>query len=122
MDLCASFGGIRTCVEDYVTGMARGDPALIGRAMHPRAASIGLYRGALEWDDREAFAAACAGQAIGPDAPVPPWEIESVSVDGTTATVRVTNHFAGERFRDTLSLVFLPEGWRIVAKVFQHPA
>lgn len=122
MDLTSAFEDIRACVADYVEGMARGDPARIERAMHPAACSIGLYRGMLEWESRSDFAAACAGQAIAADAPVPPWEIESVSVAGETAVVRVTNWYAGERFRDTLSLVALPGGWTIVAKVFQHPA
>lgn len=122
MDLPSAFGGIRACVADHVEGRASGDRAHIARATHAGACPIALCRSMLDWESRSDLAVVCAGQTIPADAPVPPREIGSVSVEGETAAVRVTKRHAGERFRDTRSRVALPAGWTIVAKVFRNPA
>ncbi|MCA0272482.1 MAG: nuclear transport factor 2 family protein [Proteobacteria bacterium] len=114
------FSAITKTVEAYVVGMARGDAKLLAEAFHPQASSIGHYDGALEWMAIVDFAAACLDAAVPEGDPVPPWEIESIAVAGDTAVVRVVNHWAGEEFRDTLTLLQHEGRWRIVAKVFLH--
>jgi hypothetical protein len=114
------FGEIARTVATYVEGMARGDAAALRQAFHPRAASIGHFEGDLEWASVEEFIAACEAEAIAADMQVPPHEIESISVAGDTAVVRVTNVWAGEDFRDTLTLLRHEGRWQIVSKVFQH--
>jgi hypothetical protein len=121
MDTARELPAILATVEDYVTGMARGDAALLAGAMHPNCRSVGHYGGALEWEDRAAFAASCAAHAVAPGTPVPPHEIESLSFAGDTVCVRDVNVFAGQRFRDTLVLLKGLDGrWSIVSKVFAH--
>ncbi len=114
------FSAIAKTVETYVAGMARGDAKLLADAFHPQAHSIGHYGGALEWMGVADFAASCRDAAIPRDHPVPPWKIESIAVAGDTAMVRVVNLWAGERFRDTLTLLHHEGRWRIVSKVFLH--
>lgn len=116
------FSAIAKTVESYVVGMTRGDASLLSDAFHPQAHSIGHYCGGLEWMGMADFAAACRDAAIAQDEPLPPWEIESIAIAGDTAVVRVVNQWAGERFRDTLTLLQAGGRWRIVAKVFHHLA
>lgn len=121
MDTSRELPAVLAAVEDYVTGMARGDAALLARAMHPNCCSVGHYGGVLEWEDRDAFAASCAANAIAPGAAVPAHQVESVSFAGDTACVRDVNVFAGQRFRDTLLLLRGADGaWSVVSKVFVH--
>ncbi len=111
---------IRKTVEDYVIGMTYGDARLLTAAFHPRAASVGHFDGVLEWQDVAEFAAACAADALDRSAPRPPWEIELLRRSGDTAVAIVTNIFAGERFRDTLTLLLEEGRWRIAFKCFHH--
>ena len=114
------FSAIAKTVEAYATGMARGEAKLLAEAFHPQASSIGHYGGVLEWMGIADFAASCRDAAVPEGDPVPPWEIESIALAGDTAVVRVVNQWAGERFRDTLTLLRHEGRWRIVAKVFFH--
>ena len=114
------FEDIVETVATYVQGMARGDALALQRAFHPRAASIGYFEGALEWAGIEEFIQACQDEAIAEDAQVPPHEIESIAVAGDTAMVRVTNVWAGLKFRDSLTLLRHDGRWQIVSKAFVH--
>ena len=116
----APYAQIAETVRIYVEGMARGDEGALRRAFHARAASIGHFDGALEWATLDEFIAACEAEAIAPNAELPPFEIESISVAGDTAMVRVTNVWAGLDFRDSLTLLHHEGRWQIVAKVFMH--
>jgi hypothetical protein len=100
--------------------MARGDAEALRAAFHPRAASIGHFDGALEWQSVEEFAEACAAEAIPAGAPVPLYAIEAISIAGDTAQVRGVNVWAGLDFRDSLTLLCDEGRWRIVTKVFLH--
>ncbi len=115
-----AYEAIAAVVADYVTGMARGDGALLRGAFHTKAASIGHFDGGLEWASVEEFIATCEIEAIDADAPVPPYEIESIAIAGDTAIVRVHDVWAGLNFRDTLSLLKQEGRWQIVSKVFLH--
>lgn len=115
-----AYEAIATVVADYVTGMARGDGALLRSAFHPKAASIGHFDGELEWANVEEFIAACEAEAITAAAPVPPHEIESIAIAGDTAIVRVHDVWAGFNFRDTLTMLQHEGRWQIVSKVFLH--
>ncbi|MFD0978605.1 nuclear transport factor 2 family protein [Tropicimonas aquimaris] len=117
MDVLEEIGQV---VGLYVAGMARGDAEALGRAFHPRASSIGHFEGDLEWASVDEFVAACVAEAIPADAPLPPHEIESISVAGDTAIVRVVNVWANLDFRDTLTLLRHDGRWQIVAKAFLH--
>jgi len=110
-----------TCViASYVTGMARGDDALLRAAFHPLANSVGRFSGDLQWQSLDAFIADCEKTAIASDTPVPPHEIESVTVLGDTAFARVRNTWAGSRCHDSLSLMQCDGRWLIVSKLFLH--
>ncbi|MCV2872908.1 nuclear transport factor 2 family protein [Defluviimonas sp. WL0050] len=111
---------IAAVVEDYVTGIARGDAVLLRRAFHPKASSIGHFDGELEWASVEEFIAACKTEAIGAETPVPPYKIESIAIAGDTAIVRVHDVWAGLNFRDTLTMLQNEGRWQIVSKVFLH--
>lgn len=115
-----AFEEIAATIETYVEGMARCDAAALRRAFHPRACSVGHFDGGLEWDDVDAFARACEAEAIAPEAPSPPFEIESISVAGDTAVARVRNMWAGLAFLDTLCLLRHEGRWVIVSKLFLH--
>jgi hypothetical protein len=115
-----AYEAIAAVVEDYVTGMARGDGTLLRRAFHPKASSIGHFDGDLEWASVEEFIADCETEAIGAEAPVPPYKIESIAIAGDTAIVRVHDVWAGHNFRDTLTLLLHEGRWQIVSKVFLH--
>lgn len=120
MDTVSDHAAVIATVEEYVTAMARGDAAGLARAMHPRCHSVGHFGGTLEWDDRDAFSAVCAANAIPPEASVPPHRVEAVMIAGDTAFVRDVNAFAGHRFRDSLTLLRTDGQWSIVAKIFCH--
>jgi hypothetical protein len=113
---------IARTIAAYVEGMARGDAKALRQAFHPRASSIGHFDGNLEWASLDEFIAACEAEAIPADAGVPAHEIETISIAGDTAVVRVVDKWAGLDFRDTLSLLFHEGRWRIVSKVFVHLA
>lgn len=115
-----AFNAIGKTVENYVVGMTRGDAGLLSEAFHPQAHSIGHYAGSLEWQGVAEFAAACREAAIAQGQPLPPYDLESIAIAGDTAVVRVVNTWAGERFRDTLTLMQIEGRWTIVAKVFHH--
>ena len=111
---------IEQVVDLYVAGMARGDATALGAALHPRAACIGHFDGGLEWSGLDEFVASCVDEAIPEGAPVPPHVVESISITGDTAMVRVVNVWAGLDFRDTLVLLRHEGRWQIVSKVFVH--
>ena len=110
---------VQSVVARYVEGMARGDADMLAGAMHSRVSVIGHFDGALEWSSLAEFTAACEDEAISVDAPVPPFEIETLDIDGDCALVRVTNVWAGIRFRDWLTLLHLDGRWLIVGKLFR---
>ena len=105
----------------YVEGMTFGDEGKLRRAFHPGASSIGHFEGGLEWDGLDAVIAVFRGNAA-PAGTAPFWRVDSVSVAGDTAVVRVTDGWAGARFVDTLSLIRHEGRWVIVAKLFFHDA
>ncbi|MDU8945577.1 nuclear transport factor 2 family protein [Ovoidimarina sediminis] len=113
---------IRETVATYVMGMTFGDAGQLRAAFHPRGVSAGHFGGALEWMGVEAFAEDCAAHALPAGAEVPAWEIEMIRTSGDTAVVIVTNVWAGEKFRDTLTLLEEDGRWRIVFKCFHHLA
>ena len=113
---------IRSVVATYVEGMARGDAGMLRRAFHPGASIIGHFGGGLEWSDLDTFITACVDEAIPADAPVPPFAIEALDVDGDAARVWVVNVWAGLDVRDWLSLLKHDGRWQIVAKLFRHLA
>ena len=109
---------IRAVVDRYVTGFNRGDRGLILQALHPRFVSTGFFRGDLQWDSAEAFAAFCEEAAPDPDGPVPEWQIETLAISGQTAVVVVRDRWGSRQFRDSLTLLNDGGRWQIVFKAF----
>jgi hypothetical protein len=107
----------------YVEGVHRkGDPALMRTGFHPDFRMYTLREGKLgvvtldEWAERIARG---ASERKGP-APKVEADFTSVDVTGSAAIARVELRRDGKHvFTDYLSLYKLPEGWRIVAKIFQ---
>ena len=67
--------GILAVISDFVTGFTRGNRELLLQALHPRFVSTGFFKGELQWDSAEAFAAFCEEAAPDPESPVPEWQI-----------------------------------------------
>jgi hypothetical protein len=107
----------------YVEGVHRqGDPALMRAGFHPDFRMYTLRDGKLgivtldEWAERISKA---AKERKGP-APKVEANFTQVDVTSSAAVARVELHRDGKHvFTDYLSLYKLPEGWRIVAKIFQ---
>jgi len=107
----------------YVEGVHRqGDPALMRAGFHPDFRMYVLRDGKVgfvsldEWAER-VFRS--AKERKGP-APRVDASFTQVDVTGATAVARVELNRDGKHvFTDYLSLYKLPDGWRIVAKVFQ---
>lgn len=113
-------GKIRAVVDNYVTGFNRGDRELLLRSLHPRFVSTGFFRGELQWDSAEAFAAFCEEAAPDPDGPTPEWQIETLVISGQTAVVVVRDRWGNRRFRDSLTLLKDEDRWQIVFKAFHN--
>ncbi len=111
------FGALSSVVQTYVEGMVHGDAAKIRAAFHDRACIIGHYEGDLGWASRDEFIDEVCGDAAKPGVQ-PYWRINSVSIDGDTAVVRVENDWAGMRFDDTLTLLLQEDRWIIVSKLY----
>ena len=111
---------INAVVDSYVTGFNRGDSETLLAALHPRFVSTGFFKGELQWDSAEAFAAFCAASAPDPDVPVPEWRMETLVVSGQTAVAIVRDSWGARQFRDSLTLLKDDGRWRIVFKAFHN--
>lgn len=108
----------------YVEGVhAKGDPALMRKGFWPDFRMLVLKDGAVqvvtldEWIGRME-----ARSKAEPNAPKPAIRAEypDVNVEGNAAVVRVELYRDGKHvFTDFLSLYKLPDGWKIVGKIFQ---
>ena len=117
MDQSAQLQAITETVRTYVEGLVEGDAEKLRQAMHENACEIGYYQGELLWQDREAMIAMIEEEGATPDFD-PDWQIETISLDGDVASVRVEDIWLGTRFIDTLTLLRIDGRWQIVAKVF----
>ena len=113
---------IRQVAIDYFEGMIYADVARLTNAFFPQALIVGHFRGALESDSVEAFAASVA--AAGGPPPGTPYRAAIVSIDisGDIASVKVTNDYLGTSFTDYLTMLKHQGRWRIVNKVFYDHA
>jgi hypothetical protein len=109
---------ITETVRAYYDGMLAGDALMLGRAFHPRASIVGNWEGALYWKSVAEFAEECKGLVA--NAGPAEWRIETLSIMGDMALVRLGNRYAGVWYTDDLSLVKSDGAWRIVHKTF-HP-
>lgn len=109
---------IRAVVHLYVDGMAFANEPALRKALHPRAAIIGNYQGAVEWMTRDEFIAAIVEEGSAPPDTIPLMEIELIDIEGDAASVKVVDEFAGMRFSDYLSLLKIDGRWSIVNKVY----
>lgn len=117
---------VRAVVQSaYVEGVhVKSDPALMRKGFHPDFRMLVLKDGTVqvvtldEWIGRlEAYTKA------NPNAPKPEIRAEypAVNVEGSSAVVRVELYRDGKHvFTDFLSLYKLPDGWKIVGKIFQR--
>jgi len=109
---------ILAVINDFVTGFTRGNRELLLQALHPRFVSTGFFKGELQWDSAEAFAAFCEEAALDPESPVPEWQIETLVVSGQTAVAVVRDRWGCHEFRDSLTFLKDGERWQIVFKTF----
>ena len=116
-DQSARLQAITDTVRTYVEGLVEGDADKLRQVMHENACEIGHYQGELLWQDREAMIAMIEEEAADPDFD-PDWQIETISLDGDVACVRVEDIWLGTRFLDTLTLLRIEGDWQIVSKVF----
>lgn len=109
---------IAAVVQDYLDGMTFADESKLMTALHPRWSCIGMFRGRLEWDSREAFIEFVKENAAPPADGQYYHRILATDVTGDTATVKVEDDYLGLRFTDYLTLMRLDGDWVIVNKAF----
>ena len=90
---------IREAIEGYVTGFSRADKPLLMQVLHERFISAGFVEGAFQWDSADEFADFCVAAAPDRNGPIPPREIESLSI------AVVHDRWGDREFRDTLTLI-----------------
>jgi hypothetical protein len=107
----------------YVEGVHRqGDPALMRAGFHPDFRMYTLRDGKVGIVTLEEWAERIGRSASERKGPAPKIEASFTQVDvtGSAAVARLELHRDGKHvFTDYLSLYKLPDGWRIVAKIFQ---
>jgi hypothetical protein len=107
----------------YVEGVHRqGDPALMRAGFHPDFRMYTLRDGKVGIVTLEEWAERIGRSARERKGPAPKIEASFTQVDvtGSAAVARLELHRDGKHvFTDYLSLYKLPDGWRIVAKIFQ---
>lgn len=108
-------------VEGYFQAIHAGDTAGLAAVFHPTATLIGWDEGELRRVSLEQWfrfvesipspasqGAVCDGKVL------------SVDITGTAAMVKVSESYRAFRYVDYLSLVFTPDGWRIVGKCYHQ--
>jgi protease I len=121
MSEASTVQAIALVVHQYFDGMYLGRPALLEQCFHQDAYLIGFYHGeymretATEWID----VVRTSPKPIESGAPFD-MEIASIDISGPTALVKVTALLDGLMYTDYLTLMQMPEGWKIVHKTYYH--
>jgi 3-hydroxyisobutyrate dehydrogenase-like beta-hydroxyacid dehydrogenase len=102
----------------YALGHATGDPSHFRRAFRQSAHIEGLREGAFHTWDLEAYCTLFDGPA--PDERLRTRTVDTVEVDGTIATARMTLRHGEARFTDAFLLVAEDGVWRIANKAYHR--
>lgn len=109
---------ITQTVNDYVQAMSYGDASLLRDVFDPRACIVGNYEGATEWLSLEDFIHQIRSAGDGLQDQQPDHEIHGIDRTGDTASVKLTNRFAGMYFSEYLSLLERDKNWTITHKLY----
>jgi hypothetical protein len=108
---------VRETVQKYLHGLQYNDVASLKAAFLPEAKLYFVKKdgslGQLSQEDWYKGFAASAGKKEEGDL-----AITSIDVTGDVASVKVREDYPGSIYTDYVSLVKLPEGWRIVNKIY----
>jgi hypothetical protein len=112
----ADIAAVTEVVRTYYDGTMTGDGAKLASAFHPRACIVGTWEGALDWVTVAEYIDECK-EAVA-EAGRHDLRIDSVSLAGDTALVRLDAQHGGVDYTDHLTLVRSEGAWRIVHKTY----
>ncbi|MBP6385593.1 MAG: nuclear transport factor 2 family protein [Pseudarcicella sp.] len=128
--MCISFGtkaqsedeNVKATVNNYLEGVMKGDTAKLGKAFHPSASLKTVQsNGAIQdFTSKRFIATVPAGgmSAKGAES----YKILTYSYVGNSALATVEIYFGEFKFVDLLSMLKLPNGWKIVSRVYSKVA
>lgn len=111
--------GVREALEHYLAGHATGDGGHMWKAFHPSAMLFWVDDGEFRERTVADYIASFTGSPAPDEAERRRW-IESVDVEGSTASAKIVLDYPAARFVDYMSLLRVDGEWKIVNKIFHR--
>ena len=108
---------VRATLDHYLAGHATGDPAEFRQAFAPESKLFWIRDGKLMQRTSDDYIAGATGKPAPDEAQRKRW-IESVDITGSAATAKVVLDYPTVVLTDYMSLLKMPEGWKIINKIF----
>ncbi len=108
---------VRAAIEHYFRGHATGQGEHFRKVFHPDSKLFFVRDGKLTQWTSEEYIARAAGKPAADEAQRKRW-IESVSVSGDAASVKLVLDYPQVRFTDYMSMLKIDGEWKIVNKTF----
>ncbi len=115
----SEFEAVEQVLWDYLDGLYEGDTDRLARIFLPEAHLYAASNGGLSQLPRDVWLDKVRGRKSAKDSGFASTNhIHWIDVAGATATARVTCSHPPNAFTDTLSLLKLADGWKIIAKTY----
>jgi hypothetical protein len=109
---------ITETVTDYVHAMTFADEERLRQLFAPGASIVGNFGAETEWLTLDDFIDQIKSAERGLQAVAPNYTILGIDQEGDTASVKMTDAFAGIQFNNYLCLLQQNENWSIVHKLY----
>lgn len=110
---------VRAAIEHYFRGHATGQGEHFRKVFHPDSKLFFVRDGKLAQWTSEEYIARAAGKPAPDEAQRKRW-IESVSISGDAASVKLVLDYPQVRFTDYMSMLKIDGEWKIVNKTFSQ--
>ncbi len=110
---------VEAALWDYLDGLYEGDVDRLARTFLPEAHLYAASADGLSSLPRDVWLDKVRGRKSAKDSGFPSTNcVHWIDVAETTATARVTCSHPPNGFTDTLSLLKMPNGWKVIAKTY----
>ena len=115
----SDFTAVENVLWEYLEGLYEGDADRLERIFLPEAHLYAVSEGGLSSLSRDAWLDKVRNRTSAKDSSFPSTNrVHWIDIAQTTATARVTCSHPPNGFTDTISLLKLGDGWKIIAKTY----